>query len=148
AHARSLPRSIRDLDTQRGVPPPRKIYSPGARSFTWEASDANDDDLIYSIYLRREGESNWRLLKEGVEENNYTLDGASFPDGTYFLRVVASDSPSNPPDKAQQSELISSAFTIANAGPKIETETPRVQGNQATVRFKATVQTGSLYQAE
>lgn len=148
AHARSLPRSIRDLDTQRGVPPPRKIYSPGARSFSWEATDANDDDLTFSIYLRREGESNWRLLKEGVEENNYTLDGASYPDGTYFLRVVASDGPGNPPDRARQSELISRAFTIANSGPEIETETPQIHEDGATISFSARVQTGSLYQGE
>ena len=52
--------------------------------------------LTYDVYYRGESERTWKLLKKGLEENFYTINSDALPDGTYVLRVVASDSPSNP----------------------------------------------------
>ena len=59
--------------------PPRQILQPGAQSFTWKATDDNDDSLEYSIYFKGEGESDWKLLAKELTETFYTLDGAALP---------------------------------------------------------------------
>ncbi|MGD0545692.1 MAG: hypothetical protein ABSB65_14885 [Candidatus Acidiferrales bacterium] len=42
------------------------------------------------------------------------------PDGAYYLKIVASDSPSNPADQALTNERESDRFEIENTPPRIE----------------------------
>ena len=148
AHTRSLPRRMRNLNGPKVPPKPRGVYIPGARSFSWEARDDNGDDLIYSIYIRRQGEDAWNPLKLDLTDDYYTLDGAAFADGTYAVKVAVSDRLSNPPDQALQSEMVSKAFTISNAGPRLELSQPQITARDA--RIEAAVETGEamLHQAE
>ena len=53
--------------------------------------------LIYSLYLRGDGETFWRLLKDKITDKAYSFDAMLVPDGGYQIKVVASDSPSQPP---------------------------------------------------
>jgi hypothetical protein len=148
AHVRSLPRAIRELDKPTVTVPPRKIYMPGARSISWSATDPNGDDLTYSVYLRAQDDRDWRLLKKDVTDTHFTMDGLSLADGTYFARVVASDSPSNPRDSALESEIISRAFVISNSSPTLEVRGPRVEGGQVTLEFTARSVASTIHQAE
>jgi hypothetical protein len=147
-HVRSLPRSIRALGVSMPQPPPRRVYSPGAQSLSWVGIDPNRDDLLYSVYLRGEGETSWRLATEGMSENYYTLDGISLPDGTYTVKVVASDRASNPVQQALEGELVSKPIVIANASPLLELEAPQVEGGQTVLRFKARSEVSVIYQTE
>ena len=47
-------------------------------------------------------------------------DTTSVPDGTYYVKVVASDTPSNAPATALIGELESVSFDIDNTAPHIE----------------------------
>ena len=66
----------------------------------WAAHDDNGDDLIYALYLRGEGETVWRLLKDKITDKAYTFDATQVPDGPYQVKVVASDAPSHTPSDA------------------------------------------------
>jgi hypothetical protein len=148
AHARSLPRSIRKLDTSRAATAPRKAFIPGARSFSWSASDPNDESLVFTLYLRPQGKNKWTQIAKELEETDYTIDGVSFPDGVYFLKVVASDKFSNPPGQALEHELVSDSFVIANSAPRVEWKTPAIAGRSVTVPFTASTPMCALYQIE
>lgn len=148
AHIRSLPRSIRALGRSMPQPPPRKVYSPGARSISWVGVDPNQDDLLYSVYMRGEGETSWMLVKEGISENYYTIDGVSLPDGTYTVKVVASDRASNPSQQALEGELVSKSLVIANTSPLLELEAPQVEGGRTVLKFRALSEASVIYQTE
>jgi hypothetical protein len=148
AHARSLPKAIRDLELPRVTPPSRRVYIPGARSFNWKASDPNGDSLVFSLYYLREGETDWVLIADDLTDEEYTLDGISLPDGIYTVKVVASDHPSNPPDQALRDELVSKPFVIANSVPWVEWQPVEVAGNRATLQFVARSRVSPLYQVE
>src|SRR5690349_18659812 len=77
--------------------PPRRFYQRGARSFQWQAEDRNSDTLEYAIYYRALNEQTFRLLKDKLRDNFYTIDGATLADGRYVIKIVASDAPDNPP---------------------------------------------------
>ena len=148
-HIRSLPRSVRGLGKISGIlPPPRRIYSPGARSISWTARDPNQDDLTYSIFYQAQGENVWKELKKNLTESFYTLDGVSFPDGVYFIKVVASDSPSNPPAQAQDNEITSKAFVISNRSPSVEPQTPQIEGSRVNWQFTVQTNESVVHQAE
>ncbi len=148
SHLLSLPRSIREIDKGAGSVPARKIYYPGARSISWTASDPNQDDLVYSVSIRREGESNWLLLKDDLTDTHYTMDGASLPSGTYFAKVIASDRMCNPPGQARESQLSSKAFVIANELPSVQIAPAQLQSRTATVQFTCKSTASTIHQAE
>ncbi|AXC15069.1 hypothetical protein ACPOL_5825 [Acidisarcina polymorpha] len=85
----------------------------------WAAHDDNGDELTYSVYFRGDGDSDWRLLKDGVTEKYYSFDAALLPDGGYRIRVVASDAPSHNPGDALTSDRTSDRFSIDTAPPVI-----------------------------
>jgi hypothetical protein len=128
--------------------PPRRTFQKGAQSFSWEAADDNGDELIYSIYFRGEKESEWRPLKKDVEEKFHTLEADSLADGKYIIKVVASDSPSNPKPVALSAELVSAQFNVDNTPPQIQVANQAVQGRTAVVRFRASDSVSALRKAE
>ena len=127
---------------------PRQVLQPGAQSFAWKAVDGNDDTLEYSLYFKGDGESDWKLLEKKLADTFYTLNAASLPDGSYRLKVVASDAPSNPYDRFLIGELISDVFTVANASPQVEIVSSKVNGKKVEIQFRAHVSVGSISTAE
>ena len=85
----------------------------------WAAHDDDGDDLIYSLYLRGDGETVWRLLKDKITDKAYSFDATSIPDGGYRIKVVASDAPSHTPDDALTGEKVSERFEVDTTPPVI-----------------------------
>jgi hypothetical protein len=85
----------------------------------WAAHDDDGDDLIYSLYLRGDGETVWRLLKDKITDKAYSFDATLIPDGGYRLKVVASDVPSHTPVEALTGEKVSDRFMIDTTPPVI-----------------------------
>ncbi len=111
--------------TQSSTPPrfeqpPQGIMQKGYQSVVWTAHDDNDDELRYSVYFRGENEREWKLLKDNLEQKFYSWDTTALPDGAYYLKIVASDAPSNPPALALKAERESERFEVDNTPPVIE----------------------------
>ena len=85
----------------------------------WTAHDDNGDDLIYSLYLRGDGETVWRRLKADITDKAYSFDAALIPDGGYQIKVVASDAPSHTPGEALIGEKVSERFEVDTTPPVI-----------------------------
>lgn len=113
----------------------RRIYQKGVQTLVWKAQDANGDRLQFDLYYRREGED-WRLLRRGLWDEVFTWDTTSVPDGTYSVKVVASDAPSNAPALALTGELESTAFDIDNTPPVIERVETVTREGRRLVRFR------------
>ncbi|HXD30097.1 MAG TPA: hypothetical protein VN643_03205 [Pyrinomonadaceae bacterium] len=99
--------------------PPRRIYQRGARSIQWQAEDRNGDNLEYAVYYRSLSEKTFRLLKDRLRDNFFTIDGATLADGRYVMKVVASDAPDNPTGKAMTGERLSEPLDIDNTPPVV-----------------------------
>jgi hypothetical protein len=85
----------------------------------WAAHDADGDKLIYSLFLRGDGDSDWWPLKKEIEDTAYSFDATQVPDGGYQLKVVASDAPSHTPVEALTGNKISDRFVIDTTPPVI-----------------------------
>ncbi len=85
----------------------------------WAANDDDGDDLSYSLYLRGDGETVWRLLKDKLTEKAWSFDATLVPDGGYRIRVVASDAPSHTPGDALTGEKVSDRFVVDTTPPVI-----------------------------
>jgi hypothetical protein len=127
---------------------PRKVIQKGAQSFQWEVEDRNNDDLVFSVFIKGEKESVWRTLQEELTEKFLTLESDSLPDGKYQIRIQASDSPSNPKSYALTGELLSGKFEIDNTPPQVQVMMQEGKGGTLMVRFKAEDAGSGLRKAE
>jgi hypothetical protein len=75
-------------------------------------------------------------------------DTTSVPDGTYFIKIAASDAPSNSPGTALVGELESVSFDIDNTPPKIEVQPSARTGARTSVSFVVTDQQSSVQRVE
>jgi hypothetical protein len=83
----------------------------------WSAHDDNGDDLIFAVWYRGVGEANWRLLKDKISEKVYSFDSALLPDGSYAVKVVASDAPVHTDAEALTGERTSEVFVVDTTPP-------------------------------
>jgi sugar lactone lactonase YvrE len=83
----------------------------------WMAHDDNGDDLMFAVWYRGVGEANWRLLKDKISDKVYSFDSALLPDGSYAVKVVASDAPVHTDAEALMGERVSEVFVVDTTPP-------------------------------
>ncbi|HXG59458.1 MAG TPA: hypothetical protein VNL91_10585 [Thermoanaerobaculia bacterium] len=74
----------------------KRAFRKGYRTITWRARDENGDALRYSVSFRMKGSERWLRLRDNLDETQMNFDTSQLPDGTYQLRLVASDAQDNP----------------------------------------------------
>ena len=107
------------FDSSSNSSPIQAVKDKSAITVRWAAHDDDGDDLIYSLYLRGDTETVWRLLKDGITEKAYSFDAVLIPDGGYQIKVVASDAPSHTSGSALTGEKISDRFVVDTTPPAI-----------------------------
>jgi hypothetical protein len=128
--------------------PPRRFFQKGARTLTWQASDPNDDPIIFKIFYRAVGDDQWKLLADKITQNYYTIDGNRLPDGSYQFKIQASDSPGNPEGLALTDEAMSDIIEIDNTPPSIKTLQAISSGLSAEALFEAVDSTSRIIRGE
>lgn len=111
----------------------RRIFQRGLQTFAWKAADDNNDELSYDVSYRREGDTAWRVLKSDLRDTLLVWDTSSVPNGTYVLKVLASDRKANPADLALAGEMESSSFEIDNVAPTVQIGSVRRDGTRFIV---------------
>jgi hypothetical protein len=111
--------------------PPQGFREKGYQSVLWSAHDENDDELRFSIYFRGENETDWKLLKDKLEQKFYSWDSTAMPDGAYYLKIVVTDATSNPPAQALTTERESERFVVDNTAPTIQDLQAAASGRMA-----------------
>ncbi len=107
------------LDTPRDKNEPgKRVYRKGFRTVIWRAHDDNGDSLRYTLSFRRKGAERWLRLRDNVEDGSMNFDTSQLPDGTYELRLTATDSQDNP-DTALTDVKEGIEFVIDNTPPAI-----------------------------
>lgn len=129
------------------TPPPsnRDRESVGVR---WTVHDDNDDQMVYSVYYRGDGDSRWLLLKDNLTDRFYSFDASLLPDGGYTIKVVASDAPSHSPGQELTATKESAHFEIDTTAPRIDGLTASANGDQVHINFKAADSYSAIKRAE
>ncbi|MGB7944823.1 MAG: hypothetical protein WCF42_16055 [Terriglobales bacterium] len=133
-------------------PPPPAARDRDSIGIRWSAHDDNDDQLVYTVYYRGDGEARWLLLKANLTDRYYSFDASLLPDGGYTVKVIASDAPSHSPGEALYAERVSSRFEVDATAPVIDNLTATLEGKpigqQIHVRFRANDSFSAIKRAE
>lgn len=133
---------------QRFDPQPNPIHDSDSIGVKWTARDQNDDQMIYSVYYRGEGQTRWLVLKDSLSEKFYSFDASLLPDGGYEIKVLASDSPSHSPGDALSSERESDRFEVDTTPPQIQGLKASLLGGKVHVQFRASDNFSTIKRAE
>lgn len=129
------------------VPPP-STRDPNSIGVKWTVHDDNDDQMVYSVYYRGDGESRWLLLKENLTDKFYSFDASLLPDGGYTVEITASDAPSHSPGQALTSTRDSARFEVDTTPPRIDDLKAAVEGSQIHITFHASDGFSNIKRAE
>ena len=117
--------------------PPPTTHDRDSIGVKWSVHDDNDDQMIYSVYYRGDGDTRWLLLKDNLTDKFYSFDASLLPDGGYTLKVVASDAPSHSPEQALTAEKESARFEVDTTPPQIENLAASIEGDKIHITFRA-----------
>jgi sugar lactone lactonase YvrE len=145
----SLPKvSATDTSQARFDSSPASTHDRDSVGVKWNVHDDNDDQMVYSVYYRGDGDTRWLLLKDNLVDKFYSFDASLLPDGGYTVKVVASDAPSHSPGQALTAEKESERFEIDTTPPRIENLTAAVEGGQLHVSFRVVDSFSTVKRAE
>ena len=138
--------------TSSGIPrfdtPPPTTRDRDSIGVKWTVRDDNDDQMVYAVYYRGDGDTRWLLLKDQVTDKFYSFDASLLPDGGYTVEVVASDAPSHSPGQALTSWRDSARFEVDTTPPRIDELKASLEGAQIHVTFRATDGFSNIKRAE
>ncbi len=117
----------------QGTAQGRRTYQKGLETLQWRAEDENEDELTFDVQFRREGDAAWKTLRSDFTDSILVWDTTTVPNGTYFVRVIASDRASNSSATALSGELESAAFEIDNTPAVFSQATTRVDGARTII---------------
>jgi hypothetical protein len=149
-----LPKTISDASATSGANAPHfdmpvpTVHDPNSIGVKWGVHDDNDDQMVYSVYYRGDGETRWLLLKDKLTDKSYSFDAALLPDGGYTIKVVASDAPSHTPGQALTAEKESARFEVDTTPPQIENLSASVEAGKIHLAFRAVDSFSNLKRAE
>ena len=138
----SSPAQNANFDAGAGAPL-QAVKDRTAITVRWAAHDDNGDELTSSLFLRGDGETVWRLLKDGLTDSAYSFDATLIPDGGYQIKVVVSDAPSHTPGDALTGAKLSDRFEVDTTPPVISNlkatgEEEKCQGSHCPRPFQVT----------
>jgi sugar lactone lactonase YvrE len=142
----SLPRSS-SSDNSHFDAPAASSRDRDSIGVKWTAHDDNEDQMVYSVYYRGDGQSRWLLLKDALNDKFYSFDASLLPDGGYTVKVVASDAPSHSTEPLS-SEKESTRFEVDTTPPLIENLAAVVEGKQLRITFRAVDSFSPIKRAE
>ncbi|MCY2930418.1 MAG: hypothetical protein NTV86_13140 [Planctomycetota bacterium] len=111
----------------------RKVF----RVIHVQAVDPNGDTLLYRFEYRPADSAKWIELAKDVAAPMYAWNTLTVADGSYELRVTASDKASNTPEQAIQSMCAPLATTVDHTPPVVSRLVARIEGTTVTVSGSA-----------
>jgi sugar lactone lactonase YvrE len=111
--------------------------NPKKLKLTWAAQDANEDELRYRLYVKKDGWERWVQLEADWDKTEYEWDTTTTPSGMYRLKVIASDHTDNPEKDSLSAERISSAFVVCHTPPTVTVKTAGTENGRMVIEATA-----------
>jgi hypothetical protein len=102
----------------------------------WSATDPNEDELTFDLYVKKSGWKDWVLLEENLDRKDFEWDTTKTPSGMYQVKVVASDRHDNPAEEAMTAEKISAEVPISNLPPVVTVKQAGFNGGAGGMSIK------------
>ena len=113
------------------------LTDPKRLKLKWSAVDANEDDLVYRVLLRKDGWKSWVELEDELDRTDYEWDTTATPSGIYRVKIVASDHKDNPDGQALTGERVSAPFVVCHEAPTVMVKTAGIEEDRVVLEATA-----------
>ncbi len=113
------------------------LDNPKKLKIKWAAVDPNEDELTYTVFVRKEGWSAWVKLDEDLDKTELEWDTTTTPSGTYQVKLVASDRRDNADKEAMAAERVSVPFVVCHTAPTVELKVAGMDGGKVAIEATA-----------
>src|SRR5262245_27484817 len=113
------------------------LENPKKLKLKWSATDPNEDELTYSLWVRKDGWKDWVALEQDLEKKDFEWDTTTFPSGHYQIKVTASDRRDNTAEEALTAERISPPVPVAHTPPTVTLKVNGMEGDRAVIEGSA-----------
>lgn len=107
------------------------------RLIQFKAGDPNKDKLVYTLEYRKADSRTWITLTDELTDEKFAWDTRTVEDGTYELRITASDKPSNIDSAALTARRLSEPVTVDNTAPSLTPLQTKREGKVVTISTRA-----------
>ncbi|HEX3356958.1 MAG TPA: hypothetical protein VHS31_08305 [Tepidisphaeraceae bacterium] len=135
-------------DTSASPSNPKPPADHHMLTLTWEATDANNDALQYSIYFRNGKSAEWILLKDKLTDATWDWDTRAVADGRYEIKVTASDEAANPRGMGKTASRVSDPVVVDNTAPVVGDLKAVAKGAAAHIELRAVDRTSTIASLE
>jgi len=109
-------------------------YEIAQKKIKWNIEDPNNDTIKVTVLYKGIDEEMWKKIDENMQKKGVcTWNTLRLPDGEYQIKLIANDTPDNPPEISLETEVIlPQHFFIDNSRPVIKDMqiTPGSDGNE------------------
>jgi hypothetical protein len=123
------------------------LKEPKKLKIKWTATDANEDELNFDIWVRKDGWTDWVRIEEAWAKTEYEWDTTATPSGIYRVKIVASDRPDNPEGEALTGSRVSAPVLVAHEPPQVTLKLVSIENGKATLEASATAPLARLASA-
>jgi hypothetical protein len=95
------------------------LEQPKKFRIKWSATDPNEDELTFDLYVKKAGWKDWVLLEENLDRKDFDWDTTKTPSGMYQVKIVASDRHDNSPEEALTAEKVSAEVPVSTLPPTV-----------------------------
>jgi len=103
---------------------------------SWKGEDPDKDTLLYRVEWSNDRGATWKVLKDEQKESTYTWDLSKVAEGSYLLRITASDRLSRPADPEEASATV--PFQVDASPPTVIILRQSVQATEGAVTVRGT----------
>jgi outer membrane protein assembly factor BamB len=114
------------------------LDNPKKLKIRWTASDPNDDELTYSLFVKKDDWKDWVQLEEHLDKKDYEWDTTGVPAGVYRVKLVASDRKDNSAEDCLSATRISAPVPVAHVPPTVTLKHAGFDGDRAIFEATAT----------
>ncbi len=97
-----------------------RVHSPTVK-LHWKVDNTDGDELVYRLAFREENDAVWRPLggPDPLTKTDFDWNTEGLPDGTYVVRVIASDERAEPRERVLEASLASAPILVDNRKPEV-----------------------------
>ena len=118
------------------------------RTIEWSTSEPNEDDLRYTVSVRRDARGLWTPIAKDLTESTFEWDTRRVSDGRYAVKVEASDALANAAGTARTASRVAEAVVVDNTPPVIGDVKVEQSRGQATITLRAADKGGLIANLE
>jgi outer membrane protein assembly factor BamB len=111
---------LASLPTSATTTAPARAHQPVIK-LRWKVENPDGDELNYRLAFRQENDAVWRPLggPDPLTKTEFDWNTEGLPDGTYVVKVTASDERSVPRELALETTFTSAPILVDNRKPEI-----------------------------